>query len=264
MPTNEEFKAQWDRFAGYYRKQRLEAGVPSLFEPFWVGHLHALNVMQGLDTPAEYTDWIKDPALYKFFSKETTLKRIIEETEICHNCELSKTRTKVVPCSGPLRAELMFIGEAPGADEDKQGVPFAGVAGQHFDEYYLGKCYTIPRDQVFVANLLKCRPPGNRNPQPAEVQACQHFLIRQINLVQPKMIVALGKQAGSWLFGQEVQNFKAVHGKLGWWGHIPFYVTPHPAAFARSPDEWRTMIWETSQWTKWILAQDHNSEFWSK
>jgi DNA polymerase len=264
MPTNEEYRAQWERYGDYYRKQREETGIPSLFEVFWMGHLHALATMQGQQLDSKLTDWIKDPAMYRYFAPEVQSRKIDEAISVCHNCELAKHRTNTVPGTGPVRAQLMFVGEAPGKDEDATGNTFCGLAGTHLDEYYLAKCYGMSRDDVRVVNILKCRPPGNRNPAPIEVQACQHFLVRQILVTNPKVIVALGKQAGSWLLGQEVQNFKQVHGQLKWWHHIPFYITPHPAAFARDQNKWRGMIWETSQWVKWILAQGPESDFWGK
>lgn len=264
MPTNEEYQAEWERYAKHYRTQRIEAGIPSLFEVFWVGHLHGLATMQGQEIVPEYTDWIKDPCMYRYSSKEQANKRITDEIGMCHSCTLAKTRTNVVPGTGPLRTDLMFIGEAPGKDEDATGLAFCGKAGNALDDYYLAKCYQRTRDSVNVANILKCRPPGNRNPLPIEVQACQHFLVRQIHLVNPKVIVALGKQAGNWLLGREIKNFKEVHGQLYWWNHIPFYISPHPAAFTRNQEQWRAMVWETSQWVKWILEQPYDSDFWDK
>jgi DNA polymerase len=154
----------------------------------------------------------------------------------CTRCPLAKTRTQVVFGSGSPVADLMFVGEAPGFHEDKQGVPFVGAAGQ-----LLGKLLNgigLTRDDVFVANVLKCRPPGNRDPQPEEIEACESHLFRQIELIQPKVIATLGNFATKLLSGKPL-GITRVHGQeqevtLGS-SRVLLYPLFHPAAALYTP-----------------------------
>ena len=126
------------------------------------------------------------------------LPALTADAESCVKCPLHETRTKVVFAVGNPNADLMFIGEAPGADEDRQGEPFVGRAGQLLTQI-IEAGMKLKRAEVYIANVLKCRPPGNRNPQPVEVETCSPYLMRQIELVQPKVIVALGSFAAQML-----------------------------------------------------------------
>ena len=126
------------------------------------------------------------------------LPALTADAESCVKCPLHETRTKVVFSVGNPNADLMFIGEAPGADEDRQGEPFVGRAGQLLTQI-IEAGMKLKRTDVYIANVLKCRPPGNRNPQTVEVETCSPYLIRQIELVQPKVIVALGSFAAQML-----------------------------------------------------------------
>ncbi len=127
----------------------------------------------------------------------------------CTRCPLHETRTQVVPGDGDPRARLMFVGEAPGYHEDRQGVPFCGAAGTLLDELLAG--IGVTRADVFVANVLKCRPPGNRNPAPGEIDACQRHLFRQIEIIRPAMICTLGNFATRLLSGRP-DGISRVHG----------------------------------------------------
>jgi DNA polymerase len=154
----------------------------------------------------------------------------------CTRCPLSATRTQVVFGSGSPTADLMFVGEAPGFHEDKQGVPFVGAAGQ-----LLGKLLAtigLTRDDVFVANVLKCRPPGNRDPQPEEISSCESYLFRQLALIQPKVICTLGNFATKLLSGKP-DGITRVHGReqevvLGG-TRVLLYPIFHPAAALYTP-----------------------------
>jgi DNA polymerase len=154
----------------------------------------------------------------------------------CTRCALAKTRTQVVFGSGSAVADLMFVGEAPGFHEDKQGVPFVGAAGQ-----LLGKLLTgigLTREDVFVANVLKCRPPGNRDPQPEEIEACEGHLFRQIELIRPKVVATLGNFATKLLSGKPL-GITRVHGQeqtvtLGG-SRVVLYPLFHPAAALYTP-----------------------------
>jgi uracil-DNA glycosylase len=154
----------------------------------------------------------------------------------CTKCPLAKGRTQVVFGSGSPTAELMFVGEAPGFHEDKQGVPFVGAAGQLLGKLLAGIGMT--RDEVFVANVLKCRPPGNRDPQPEEIEACEPHLWRQIELIQPKVIATLGNFATKLLSGKPL-GITRVHGVeqevvLGG-NRVVLYPLFHPAAALYTP-----------------------------
>lgn len=144
----------------------------------------------------------------------------------CMLCALSETRTNAVPGEGPLDAEILFIGEAPGANEDKQGRPFVGAAGNFLTE--LIEAAGLKRDDVYICNVLKCRPPGNRDPLPAEIEACAEYLDLQIDMVDPLVIVTLGRYSMSRWFPQ--QTISRIHGtvrELDGRLLVPMY---HPAA----------------------------------
>ena len=154
----------------------------------------------------------------------------------CTKCRLSQGRTQVVFGSGHPEADLMFVGEAPGFHEDKQGVPFVGQAGKLLDKLLAG--IGLTRSDVFVANVLKCRPPGNRDPQPDEIQACESHLWKQIELIQPKVVATLGNFATKLLSGRQL-GITRVHGQeqettLGG-NKVLLYPLYHPAAALYTP-----------------------------
>src|SRR5439155_17917753 len=151
-------------------------------------------------------------------------------------CALAKTRTQVVFGAGSPAADLMFVGEAPGFHEDKQGVPFVGAAGQLLSKLLAG--IGMSRDVVYIANVLKCRPPGNRDPLPEEIQACEPHLFRQIELIQPKLVATLGNFATKLLSGKPT-GITQVHGReqqvvLGG-NEVTLYPIFHPAAALYTP-----------------------------
>jgi DNA polymerase len=154
----------------------------------------------------------------------------------CTKCRLAEGRTQVVFGSGHPQADLMFVGEAPGFHEDKQGVPFVGQAGKLLDKLLGG--IGLTRSDVFVANVLKCRPPGNRDPQPDEIQACEGHLWKQIELIQPKVVATLGNFATKLLSGRQL-GITRVHGQeqettLGG-NKVLLYPLYHPAAALYTP-----------------------------
>ena len=154
----------------------------------------------------------------------------------CTRCRLAQGRTQVVFGSGDARADLMFVGEAPGFHEDKQGVPFVGQAGRLLDKLLAG--IGMARSDVFVANVLKCRPPGNRDPQPDEIEACERHLFRQIALIEPVVVATLGNFATKLLSGRQLGITK-VHGqeqKTTIGGRdVLLYPIYHPAAALYTP-----------------------------
>ncbi|MBI3575258.1 MAG: uracil-DNA glycosylase [Gammaproteobacteria bacterium] len=168
----------------------------------------------------------------------------------CTKCGLHKTRTQTVFGVGSPAASWMFIGEAPGADEDRQGEPFVGRAGQLLNAMLFAM--GLKREEVYIANVLKCRPPGNRDPQPEEVAQCEPHLIRQIELIKPRLIVALGRHAAHSLLKTEVPLARLRGQRLSYHG-IPLIVTYHPAYLLRSPGEKRK-AWEDLVLAKSVMA----------
>jgi DNA polymerase len=154
----------------------------------------------------------------------------------CTRCELSASRTQTVFGIGDQNADWMIIGEAPGAEEDRRGEPFVGRAGKLLDEML--RAIGQSRDTVFIANILKCRPPNNRDPKPSEAAACRHFLERQIGLVQPKILLAVGKIAAQNLLGSD-DPVGRMREKVHNFNGIPLIVTYHPAYLLRSPSQKR-------------------------
>jgi len=141
--------------------------------------------------------------------KTDELEKVREEVAVCVKCPLSKSRTKTVPGEGSYHAEIMFVGEAPGVNEDLTGVPFCGAAGKFLDEML--SVIGFKREDVFVANTVKCRPPQNRDPEDSEKSACRPYLDRQLKLISPKIIICLGRHSmASFLPGQSISK---VHGK---------------------------------------------------
>ena len=159
-----------------------------------------------------------------------------EATSTCTRCPLAATRTQVVFGSGDPHAELMFVGEAPGFHEDKQGIPFVGQAGKLLEGLLAG--VELRREDVYIANVLKCRPPGNRDPQPDEIEACESHLFRQIELIEPTIVATLGNFATKLLSGRPL-GITRVHGQeqpttLGG-REVVLYPLYHPAAALYTP-----------------------------
>ena len=142
-------------------------------------------------------------------SSEETLREVAVEVSTCSKCDLCKGRTKAVPGEGNPSAKILFIGEGPGFNEDKQGRPFIGPAGQFLDE--LLASIHLKRADVFITNVVKCRPPSNRDPLPNEIAACSNYLDRQIAAIQPQVIVTLGRFSMAKFFGSE--KISAIHGR---------------------------------------------------
>ena len=168
------------------------------------------------------------------------LNDIRAELQNCKSCKLAAGRKNIVFGSGNPNAELMFVGEAPGADEDEQGLPFVGKAGQLLTKII--EAMGMSRDEVFICNILKCRPPGNRNPETDEIAACEQFLFRQIAAVKPKIICALGAFGAQTLL-KTTEPIGRLRGKLIDYRGVKFIATFHPAYLLRNPNEKRR-VWE--------------------
>jgi uracil-DNA glycosylase len=185
-----------------------------------------------------------DPAF-----KLASLEEIAATVAGCRRCPLYATATNPVPGAGNPEADFMIVGEAPGANEDEQGVPFVGQAGQLLTKI-IG-AINLGREDVFIANVLKHRPPGNRNPLPEEVTACSPYLVRQIELVRPKVILALGTFAAQTLLETKLTIGK-LRGQVHRYYGVPLIVTYHPAALLRNP-AWKRPTWEDVQLARRIL-----------
>lgn len=173
-----------------------------------------------------------------------TLSNLALTVASCQRCGLCRARTQTVFADGSPTARLMLVGEAPGADEDAQGVPFVGRAGQLLTRMIEGGMGLSRRD-VYIANVLKCRPPDNRNPLPEEIAACRGYLEAQVELVRPEAIVALGKFAAQFLLGTE-EGIMRLRGRWGSYRGIPVMPTFHPSFLLRQPerkrDAWQDLL----------------------
>ena len=172
---------------------------------------------------------------------EMDWQRLASSVAECRACALCERRKQAVFGVGDTQADWMFVGEGPGAEEDERGEPFVGQAGKLLDAML--ESVSLKRDQnVYIANAVKCRPPGNRTPEAAEIEACRPYLERQIELVKPKLLVALGRPAAQTLLGQEL-SISSSRRKLHHYGDIPVVVTYHPAYLLRTlPD--KAKAWE--------------------
>ncbi len=172
---------------------------------------------------------------------ESPLLPLAVAIEACRRCNLGAQRGCSVPGTGHPKAKLVFVGEAPGAEEDRLGIPFVGRAGQLLDKILAA--IDLKREDVHILNILKCRPPENRNPAPLEIEACRPFLEQQLDELAPGILVALGLFAGQWLTGKKLSLTKLREtGPFAYRG-IPVYATYHPAALLRNPN-WKRPAWE--------------------
>jgi len=179
------------------------------------------------------------------------LKVVRDDLGDCKRCKLAPTRTNLVFGVGNPDADLVFVGEAPGADEDAQGEPFVGKAGQLLTKMIEAMGYT--RNDVYICNVLKCRPPGNRNPEPDEVASCEPFLKRQLAAIRPRMIVALGKFAAQCLLRDDTPITRLRGGFRSYEG-IPLMPTLHPAYLLRDPSK-KKLAWEDLKAVNAALAR---------
>jgi uracil-DNA glycosylase family 4 len=171
------------------------------------------------------------------------LEAVRAELGECRRCALHRTRHRLVFGEGNTKADLVFVGEAPGADEDAQGRPFVGRAGQLLTKII--EAMGLKREDVYICNILKCRPPGNRNPEPDEIVSCEPFLIRQLEAIQPRVICALGTFAAHTLLKSEAP-ISVLRGRFHTYQKIPLMPTYHPAYLLRNPGA-KKQVWEDVQ-----------------
>ncbi len=174
--------------------------------------------------------------------REDEMAAVLREAFDCQGCRLGKTRTKLVFGDGNLHADIMFVGEGPGEDEDLQGIPFVGRAGQLLTKI-IENGMKIPRSSVYIANIVKCRPPENREPLADEAAACIGYLRRQIAIIRPRAIVLLGKTALRYLLGHDKMSIREARERTFDYEGIPVFVTYHPSALLRNPD-YKRPAWE--------------------
>ncbi len=172
---------------------------------------------------------------------------------VCTDCRLSETRTNVVFGVGDFGADLMFVGEAPGRNEDIEGEPFVGAAGQLLDELLAG--IGIERDQVYIANVLKCRPPNNRDPLPDEIDSCKGYLRDQIRMISPRVVMTLGNFATKLLLRTETGITRLRGQRFDWWLGATLVPTFHPAAALRGRPQVRLQMEDDFALVKRILEE---------
>jgi DNA polymerase len=192
-----------------------------------------------------------------------SLEQVASEVVVCVRCPLSETRNKAVPGEGPANAQIMLIGEGPGFHEDQSGRPFVGNAGSFLNE--LLASIGMKREEVFICNVVKCRPPGNRDPEPNEIKACQEYLDRQIELINPQVIVTLGRfSMARWFPDAKISHIHGKPKKVGDRTIVPMY---HPAAALHQPslkqaviDDFKQLPQFLTQATQGTIPDDKNDD----
>jgi uracil-DNA glycosylase family 4 len=179
----------------------------------------------------------------------STVEEVAERIRVCSACALCSGRLNAVPGEGSFKAKLFLVGEGPGATEDAQGRPFVGQAGNLLNGIL--EAIEVPRESVYITNIVKCRPPQNRKPLPDEIAACMPYLHRQLELIRPKVIVALGSTAGEAILGVR-RSLGELRGKVHTYNGIPLVVTYHPAALLRNPN-WKKPTWDDVRIARQLL-----------
>lgn len=253
MPDTDEFNRAIEETCRLLRKNNgnkkgtlsLSPEVAQLIEGITVGSLpmpgrseqsrQELTTESTLSTKSTSSTKSIVPVSPSELSGIPDLPALEEAVSQCTNCPLAATRTRTVFGSGNPHAKLVFVGEAPGQEEDVQGKPFVGRAGQLLTDI-IEKGMNLKRSDVYICNVLKCRPPNNRDPLPAEVEQCEPYLIRQLELIRPKVICALGTHAAQTLLKTN-ETIGRLRGKWHFYHGIPLRATYHPAYLLRSPGE---------------------------
>ena len=235
-----------------YAKGRQALGDPELFLP--VGEREAVldrvrRVAAGSAGPSPGSSDLSRSGTRDQILSLPDLQTLRSVAESCTRCGLHTTRTKVVFADGSDSARVLCVGEAPGANEDATGLPFVGRAGKLLDKLLLSVGFA--RADVFICNVLKCRPPGNRNPSPEEIELCSPFMLRQVELVSPSVIVAFGTFAAQTLLGTR-ESLRRLRGRTHLYRGYPLVVTYHPAALLRNPG-WTRPAWEDLQLVRRIV-----------
>ena len=241
-----------------FEQKKLNRKTTLKIKPEEKRGIKTYSEIQGIDTKANKKIMEeKSEEIYKIESQEKEESQLFEEPKEkwelsknlnelndlicnCQNCQLGATRNKFVFGSGNPNADAIVIGEGPGADEDAQGLPFVGRAGKLLTDIL--KAINFSRDEVYIANVVKCRPPGNRTPYPQEMDTCLPYLKKQIELIQPKVILLLGLTAAQAILKKK-ESLTKMRGKIFEFENKKVIVTYHPAALLRNPN-WKRGCWE--------------------
>ena len=211
-------------------EQHASARRTIQLSPEVAARLDALGVSARADDDVSMVA-VANSAIGRSVDDDRPLAALEAEVAACTKCDLCRTRTQTVFSDGNPNAGIVFVGEAPGRDEDLQGTPFVGRAGQLLTDI-IEKGMNLPRSEVYICNILKCRPPGNRDPHPDEVAQCEPYLMRQLDLVQPKVICCLGRIAAQTLL-KTTESLGRLRGKWHTYHGIPLRATYHPAYILR-------------------------------
>lgn len=222
---------------------RPPAQPPSRPAKHWSTDAPPIPAAQGIIVPGPDQGLLAPPSPWN------TLEDVATEIATCRKCFLCEGRKKTVPGEGNPRARLMFVGEGPGQTEDETGRPFVGRAGELLTQII--EAVELQRDEVYIANVVKCRPPQNRKPLPDEITACSPYLERQIELVQPKVLVALGATAAEAMLRVK-KSLTELRGRVHSYRGIPLVVTYHPAALLRNPN-WKKPTWDDIRIARQLL-----------
>jgi DNA polymerase len=187
-----------------------------------------------------YPVWNDHPAHHRDEQKIENCKNLEREIRVCTRCRLHRNRLNAVPGKGSISADVIFVGEGPGEMEDIKGEPFVGKAGQLLTKMLAA--IQLEREDVFITNIVKCRPPENRTPFPDEIFCCTPFLERQISLIAPRIICCLGGAASKSMLGSEA-SVSSLRGKIHQYKNIPLIPTYHPAAILRFPEKYKRAAW---------------------
>jgi DNA polymerase len=228
-----------------YLRQLQRKGIRTVYIPPEDGDV-------GGESADEFDSVEQEHAMPKTASPKTDLAKLETTVSGCIACPLHASRTQTVFGMGHPQAKVMFIGEAPGRDEDLRGEPFVGRAGRLLDKILAA--VDLQREDVYITNVLKCRPPHNRDPQEAEVRECEQYLKRQIELIQPTLICALGRIAAQWLL-QTNAPLSALRTGVYYYEGIRILPTYHPAALLRNP-AFKKPTWEDFKQLKALLDED--------
>lgn len=203
-----------------------------------------VNICPEVKIPVEVKEVIQTEYKSEDWKSSNTLEEFEDQIKNCSKCKLlAVTRKQIVFGAGNLNADIVVVGEAPGADEDDQGKPFVGRAGKLLTDIL--KAINFTRDEVYICNILKCRPPDNRNPEPEEINNCEPYLFRQLEIIKPKLILAVGAFAAQTLLKSK-EPLGKLRGKFHLYNGIKMMVTYHPAALLRNPN-WKRPTWEDVQ-----------------
>jgi DNA polymerase len=259
MPTpSEEFKQILTRIESYFKQEQnlygdtlFVAGKGANVKPSdkvnTDGAVHEVDLFGNPVVVSEQAGKGPEPTPFQYPNEPWVAAQSLEELKrmicTCTKCPLGYTRTNFVFGTGNAKAEIMLVGEAPGADEDAQGEPFVGRAGQLLNKIL--EAIRFKREEVYICNILKCRPPNNRDPQPEEIETCLPHLWKQIDIMKPKMILCLGRIAAQVLMETNA-SLAQLRGKIHDYRGIKLMVTYHPAALLRNPN-WKRPCWEDVQ-----------------